>query len=33
MINKKLLSIIENLEGELIDLFHEFHKNPELSNE
>ena len=33
MINKKLLSIIENLEGELIDLFHEFHKYPELSNE
>lgn len=33
MINKKLLSIIENLEEELIQLFHEFHRHPELSNE
>lgn len=33
MINNKLLSIIENLEEELITLFHEFHKHPELSNE
>lgn len=33
MINEKLLSIIENLEGELINLFHDFHKHPELPNE
>lgn len=33
MINKKLLLILENLETELIQLFHEFHKHPELSNE
>ena len=33
MINKKLISIIENLEEELIKLFHEFHRHPELSNE
>ena len=31
--NKKLLSIIENFEEELISLFHDFHKHPELSNE
>lgn len=33
MINAKLLSIIENLEEELINLFHDFHKHPELPNE
>ena len=33
MVNRKLLSIIENLEDELINLFHELHKYPELSNE
>ena len=27
------ISIIENLEDELINLFHELHKYPELSNE
>lgn len=33
MVDKKLFTIIENLEKELIDLFHRFHRNPELSNE
>ena len=33
MSKKKLLSIIENLEEELINLFRDFHKHPELSNE
>lgn len=33
MHNEKLISIIENLEEELIKLFHDFHKHPELSNE
>lgn len=33
MINTNLLTILENLEEELIGLFHEFHRHPELSNE
>lgn len=33
MINTNLLTILENLEEELIGLFHEFHRYPELSNE
>ena len=33
MINTNLLTILENLEEELIGLFHEFHRDPELSNE
>ena len=33
MINTNLLTILENLEEELLGLFHEFHRHPELSNE
>ncbi|MBS5984244.1 MAG: amidohydrolase [Clostridium butyricum] len=33
MINTNLLTILENLKEELIGLFHEFHRYPELSNE
>lgn len=32
MINDKLLEKIDNLEEELINLYHILHQNPELSN-
>lgn len=33
MTNKILLSIIENLNDELIEVYRKLHENPELSNE
>ncbi|WP_077860343.1 amidohydrolase [Clostridium sp. BL-8] len=33
MVNKELLSVIENLNDELIGLYRKLHENPELSNE